>query len=40
MTRDFQTGNFADFKQLKIDNHFADFRQVKIDSKCSHSSHS
>ena len=35
MTRDVQTGNFADLVQFKIDRHFVDFRQVKIDSNCS-----
>ena len=27
MTRDFQTGNFTDFEQFKIDSHFAKFEQ-------------
>ena len=31
MTRDFQTDNFADFEQFKIDSYFADFGQFKID---------
>ena len=31
----FQTGHFADFKQLKIDGHLADFGQVKINPTCS-----
>ena len=35
MTRDFQTGNFAAFKQFKIDSHFANFRQLKVDPNCS-----
>ena len=30
----FQTGHFADFKQLKVDIHFANFGQVKIDPIC------
>ena len=30
--KNFQTGNFADFEQFKIDTHFANFRQVQIDS--------
>ena len=29
---DFQTGHFADFKQLKTDTHFANFEQFKIDN--------
>ena len=28
---DIQTSHFADFQQLKIDNHSVDFGQVKID---------
>ena len=28
---DFQTGQFVDFEQFKIDSHFSDFGQVKID---------
>ena len=35
MTRDFQTGNFADFKQFKINSHVAKFGQAKIDPNCS-----
>ena len=34
MTRDFQSGNFANFEQFKIDSHFAEFGQVKIDPNC------
>ena len=34
MTRDFQTVNFADFGQTKIDSHFPYFGQVKIDPNC------
>ena len=30
MTRQFQTGNFHNFEQFKIDSQFADFGQVKL----------
>ena len=35
MTRGFQTGNFADFEQFKVDSHFANFGLVQIDPNCS-----
>ena len=31
MTKDFQTGNFVNFEQFKIDSHFANFGQVETD---------
>ena len=34
MTKDFQTGNFDDFEQFKIDSHFAVFGQVIINPNC------
>ena len=34
MAKDFQTGKFADFEQLKIDSHFANFGQVQSDPNC------
>ena len=36
MAKDFQTCNFADFEQFKIDNHFANTGQVQSDPNCSH----